>query len=82
MLLLSLLTACLDAQDVCKGTAWYYDGEVDEEAVDASDVQDEDGDGFGHAEVPACEGASSDDDCDDTDATVNPAAEEHCGGGY
>ncbi len=76
-----------DAEEVCDGVDNDCDGTTD---VGASDVStfyaDDDGDGFGDAadstqdcSVPS--GHVSDaTDCDDTDAAVNPDAEEVCDG--
>lgn len=62
------------------------DGDVDESAVDAILVyEDQDGDGFGARAQEACgvtEGFSSvDGDCDDADPDRNPAAVEQCWSG-
>ncbi len=74
-----------DADEVCDGVDNDCDGTVD---VGASDVStfyaDADGDGFGDADstVEDCEqpsGTTADNtDCDDTDADINPDAEEVC----
>ena len=74
-----------DADEVCDAIDNDCDGEVDEEAVDMiSFFTDADGDGFGDsaAGVMACEEAdgivADDTDCDDTNETVNPGAQEVC----
>ncbi len=80
------------APEVCNGLDDDCDGRVDDAdpGVDASGggtwFTDADGDGFGDATAPvtACaqpSGAVADDtDCDDTDATISPAAAEVCDG--
>lgn len=71
--------------EVCNGVDDDGDGLIDEDAVDASAwYADEDGDGYGTgAATLACEPpsghVSNAEDCDDTDATVAPSAEEVCG---
>ena len=77
-----------DADEVCDGDDDNCDGVVDEDtAVDAVTwFADSDGDGFGDATVSAraCDQPSNmvadDTDCDDTDATENPDADEVCDG--
>jgi hypothetical protein len=72
---------CNDVDDDC-------DGEVDEDdALDATTwYADADGDGYGDAavSVTTCLAASGwvadDTDCDDTDASVYPGADEYCNG--
>lgn len=70
-----------DALEVCDGIDNDCDGEVDED-VDTTFYMDIDGDGYGTALVvyEACvapSGYVSDNtDCDDTDASINPGAEE------
>ncbi|MCB9795473.1 MAG: VCBS repeat-containing protein [Alphaproteobacteria bacterium] len=60
------------------------DGEVDEDAADASAwYEDDDGDGWGDSEpVLACDApedhVAQDGDCDDRDATSHPGADETC----
>ncbi len=73
------------AEELCNTLDDDCDGAVDEDAMDASTwYVDADGDGFGDANVPAAActqptGAAADaTDCDDTEATVNPAAGEIC----
>ncbi|MBM4390748.1 MAG: putative metal-binding motif-containing protein [Deltaproteobacteria bacterium] len=77
-----------EAREQCDGRDDDCDGDTDED--DAGDAAiwyaDADGDGFGDAAATrtACEapsGYTADaTDCDDTDATVYPAADEHCDG--
>jgi len=76
-----------DADEHCDGVDEDCDGETDEDAVDgATWYGDADGDGFGVPDTTttACEqpsGYSAEDtDCDDTDATVYPGADEYCNG--
>ncbi len=77
-----------DAAEVCNGLDDNCDGEVDEDtAVDAETwYYDDDGDGYGDAalDVTACDApadyVSSDQDCDDGDEDVNPAATDVCDG--
>ena len=72
------------ADEVCDGADNDCDGAVDEDdALDASSwFQDDDGDGWGLASdsTTACDQPSGyvadDGDCDDGDASVNPAAQE------
>ncbi len=74
-------------QEVCDGADNDCDGEADEDAADATTwYLDLDGDGYGDgssslAVCDAPEGyVANADDCDDSDAAVNPAAEEICDG--
>ena len=77
-----------DALETCDGTDEDCDGEVDNDAIDPlSFYVDEDGDGFGNdddlgAVAEACSAgdgfADEAGDCDDTDADVNPDADEVC----
>ena len=78
-----------NADEVCGGEDEDCDGTVDESgAVDATDwYTDSDGDGYGDTSssvTTACDepsGSSSDNsDCDDTDDTVYPSADEVCDG--
>ncbi len=73
------------ATEVCNEVDDDCDGDVDEEAADASTwYADADGDGYGDAgsTTTACDqptGTVSDDtDCDDADASVYPGADEFC----
>ncbi len=75
------------ADELCDGLDQDCDGITDEDAVDAlSFYGDGDGDGFGDLAslLYACvlpAGASvSPDDCDDTDASIAPDADERCNG--
>ncbi len=75
-----------DADEVCDGIDNNCSGDVDVFAIDASSTmyQDRDGDGFGDGTHPVlvCAGAmpagtaAGNDDCDDQDASVNPAMTE------
>ena len=75
-----------DATETCNEVDDDCDSEVDEDVTTVF-YSDADGDGFGDpsATVNACEVptgyAATDDDCDDTEATVNPGAEEVCDDG-
>ncbi len=72
-----------DAAEVCDGVDNDCDGDVDED-LEAVFYADSDGDGYGTDEdvVTACEApdgyVADAGDCDDTDADVNPGAEERC----
>ena len=75
------------ATEICDGADNDCDGEIDEEAVDASDWYiDNDADAYGHESLveTACEAplgyTSNADDCDDASAAVNPGAAEWCDG--
>ena len=75
------------AVELCNGEDDDCDGDVDEDAVDDQTWYiDNDGDGFGDAAVieVSCDQPPSfvanDDDCDDSDPDVNPAADEVCNG--
>ncbi len=74
------------APEYCDGADQDCDGDIDEDAVDPEVFYlDADGDGYGDSElsVESCEAPSGylvdSSDCDDTDATVYPGAEEVCG---
>ena len=74
-----------DAEEVCDGIDNDCDGTTDDDATDRDTwYTDSDGDGWGDAEVEACEQPSDavdvDGDCDDGDAAVNPDADEICDG--
>ncbi len=70
------------ADETCNGDDDDCDGSIDEDPVDAPVLYaDFDGDGFGDpdVEVQQCPGGDAvpdDTDCDDTDPSVNPDAEE------
>jgi hypothetical protein len=74
--------------EICDGIDQDCDGEIDEEAADASPLwADADGDGFGDpADMLLCCSAvagrvANDEDCDDTDASINPDAVDLCADG-
>src|SRR5690606_6759271 len=72
------------AADVCNGVDDDCDGAIDEGAATTTWYADADGDGFGDASatVRACAPppgfVANADDCDDTDAAINPDAAEVC----
>ncbi|MCB9794835.1 MAG: putative metal-binding motif-containing protein [Alphaproteobacteria bacterium] len=73
------------ADEACDGVDQDCDEAVDEGAPGADTFADADGDGYGAGEaVQACEPAegyvNNADDCDDSDASVHPGAEETCDG--
>jgi len=75
------------AAEVCDGVDNDCDGSIDEDVADSSVwYADADGDGFGDpgTAVTACDApagyVSNSDDCDDSDANVNPRAVERCNG--
>jgi len=71
--------------DVCDGIDNDCDGEIDEDG-DTPWYADSDGDGYGDEDrvVTACDAPSGyiadDSDCDDSDASIHPAATEVCDG--
>ena len=75
-----------DAEEVCDGIDNNCDGSTDgSDAINATTFYiDSDGDGYGSAtgSTSACDAptgyASNDQDCDDTDALISPAATEIC----
>ena len=73
-----------DATELCNGVDDDCDGEIDEEAADGTLwFRDEDADGYGgEVTTVSCDPASGwlalDGDCDDTQPTVFPGAEELC----
>ena len=79
-----------DAEEVCDGIDNDCDGDTDADDSSVADAStyyaDDDGDGFGDKAdaVIACEQpsgyVSSASDCDDTDADINPTADEVCDG--
>ena len=75
------------ADEYCNSVDDDCDGDIDEEAVDASTwYADADGDSYGDASDSAddCSAPSGyvadDTDCDDTDSAVYPGADEYCNG--
>jgi len=76
-----------DAAEVCNGIDDDCDGEIDE-GLPLTAFADTDGDGYGDPAGATIDGCGEDgsgfvgnsDDCDDTLAEVNPAAEEICNG--
>ena len=82
------------SEDPCNGVDNNCDGAVDEWSEEDEDFAwtwfaDSDSDGYGDAadsmlELPECGAPSgyvdSNSDCDDTDATINPGADEYCDG--
>jgi hypothetical protein len=76
-----------NAAEVCDGIDNNCDNDADTDAIDRDTwYADSDGDGFGDADDTALSCAApsgyvaDDEDCDDTDASVNPAAVEVCNG--
>ena len=74
-----------DASETCDGVDNDCDGEIDEGVMDTY-YDDADGDGFGDpsSSVDACEALTgtvpNSNDCDDSDSTIYPGAEELCDG--
>jgi hypothetical protein len=72
-----------DAAEACNGVDDDCDGEIDNDPTDLW-YADADADGFGNAAFPieSCDPgdgwAANDTDCDDTDTTINPDADEVC----
>jgi predicted outer membrane repeat protein len=71
------------ADETCDGTDQDCDGVVDDDPIDgAPGYADEDGDGFGGAAIRACGAVTTTPgDCDDTDASVFPGADDAPGDG-
>jgi hypothetical protein len=76
-----------NAAEVCDGVDNDCDSDADSDAIDRDTFYaDTDSDGFGDAtsSTESCEAPSGytadDEDCDDTDGSVNPDAEEVCNG--
>jgi hypothetical protein len=79
-----------DADEVCDTVDNDCDGDIDDDDSDVTDMldwfEDADGDGYGDPSMwtEACDEPSGyvadDTDCDDTTASVNPAASETCNG--
>ncbi len=76
-----------DAEETCNGIDDDCDGELDEDASDAIDLwADVDGDGYGDmaSTTAACEPTEgwveNSEDCDDSDASIHPGADEICNG--
>jgi hypothetical protein len=73
------------AEEACNALDDDCDGEVDE-GLDQTWYADTDGDGYGDASTayehcgPGSGWVSDDSDCDDSDASIHPAAGEHCDG--
>ncbi|MFT5683663.1 MAG: putative outer membrane repeat protein [Myxococcota bacterium] len=76
-----------DAEEVCDDVDNDCDGTTDDGATDATTwYADDDGDGYGNPEADTTECdqpsdyVSDDEDCDDTDAAINPDGTELCDG--
>ncbi|MCP4918135.1 MAG: hypothetical protein GY913_14575 [Proteobacteria bacterium] len=73
------------AAEVCDGVDEDCDGEVDEDVTYIDYYLDSDGDGYGDSTggtqndcIEPSGYSTTDDDCDDSDADVNPGADEYC----
>lgn len=73
--------------DICNGIDDNCNGDIDEDAVYVTYFADADGDGYGNSEISteACDGApegyvADNTDCNDTNAAINPGADEICNG--
>ena len=76
-----------DATETCDGVDEDCDGTVDDGVAYATWYDDADGDGYGdegdsgeYTCSPDADQVANDDDCDDSDSGVNPAAGETCDG--
>ena len=75
------------ADEVCDGVDNDCEGDIDEDAIDATTwYLDDDGDGYGDASTSQSDCDQPSDhvsdatDCDDTDADTHPGADEYCDG--